>query len=131
MTGVGHDALVAVTYLLDAGGAINRGGSSANTDRPRSAPRRRSGSLRHRRHRACCDAAEDLRGPGVHVRRADFTDTTSMRIADEHQRTEQYMHAGGVPSVMLRDGWCLENHLGRIPPMRRTGLFLGAAGTST
>jgi NAD(P)H dehydrogenase (quinone) len=32
-----------------------------------------------------------------------------MRLAEEHRRTEEYLRDSGLPFVILRNGWYLEN----------------------
>ncbi|MEY9928627.1 NAD(P)H dehydrogenase (quinone) [Catenulispora sp. GP43] len=55
-------------------------------------------------------------------------DTTATLIGVTHRETEEYLREREVPSVMLRNGWYLENYTDQLPVMLRHGGFVGAAG---
>ena len=57
--------------------------------------------------------------------RAD-TSTNSV-LAPDHKATEEYLRASGVPFVILRNGWYLENHTEALGPALAHGAILGAA----
>jgi NAD(P)H dehydrogenase (quinone) len=78
-------------------------------------------------HRRVIDAA---RAGGV--RQLVYTSmlnaaTAHTRLADEHRRTEEYLRQSGVPFVILRNGWYLENYTGQLPAVRQHGVLLGSA----
>lgn len=54
--------------------------------------------------------------------------TASMILADAHARTERYLRDSGVPGVILRNGWYLENYTSQIPLYLRSGVVPGSAG---
>ncbi|MGW7695075.1 NmrA family NAD(P)-binding protein [Streptomyces asiaticus] len=54
--------------------------------------------------------------------------TASMILADAHARTERYLRDSGVPGVVLRNGWYLENYTSQIPLYLRSGVVPGSAG---
>ncbi|AGP53945.1 SDR family oxidoreductase [Streptomyces rapamycinicus] len=54
--------------------------------------------------------------------------TASMILADSHARTERYLRDSGVPGVVLRNGWYLENYTSQIPLYLRSGVVPGSAG---
>jgi len=56
---------------------------------------------------------------------APKADTTDMRLAEEHLATERVLAASGVPYVILRNSWYLENY--NLEQALAHGLF-GAAG---
>jgi NAD(P)H dehydrogenase (quinone) len=55
-------------------------------------------------------------------------DTTSMLLAADHLATEQLLAESGVPTVLLRNSWYLENYTGQIAFALEQGAVLGAAG---
>ncbi|MFV2087742.1 SDR family oxidoreductase [Micromonospora sp. LOL_021] len=57
-------------------------------------------------------------------------DTSSVPLAAEHLATEQMIRDSGLPFVLLRNGWYLENYTGSVLPQAlATGSVLGAAGS--
>lgn len=55
-------------------------------------------------------------------------DSTSLGLAPEHLQTEQALAEVGIPHVLLRNGWYLENYTEQIPTHLAHGV-LGAAGS--
>ncbi|MFF2346378.1 SDR family oxidoreductase [Pseudarthrobacter sp. NPDC058119] len=55
-------------------------------------------------------------------------DTTSMLLADEHKATEALLRGSGVPFVLLRNGWYLENYTEQLPGTLAQGAVAGSAG---
>ena len=55
-------------------------------------------------------------------------DTTSMLLADEHKATEALLRESGVPFVLLRNGWYLENYTEQLPGALAQGAVAGSAG---
>ncbi|MGN7201118.1 SDR family oxidoreductase [Arthrobacter sp. SAFR-044] len=79
-------------------------------------------------HRTVIDAA---RAEGVEL--LAYTsianaDTTGMRLADEHKATEALLRESGVPFVLLRNGWYLENYTEQLPGTLAQGAVAGSAG---
>ncbi|WP_342627744.1 SDR family oxidoreductase [Nguyenibacter vanlangensis] len=54
--------------------------------------------------------------------------TSPARLAIEHRQTEEAISASGLPAVILRNGWYIENHLMALPVALEHGAFVGAAG---
>jgi NAD(P)H dehydrogenase (quinone) len=54
-------------------------------------------------------------------------DTSSLLLAAEHKQTEQLLAESGVPHVLLRNGWYVENYTGQLPVYLEHGIA-GAAG---
>ncbi|MFF0718714.1 SDR family oxidoreductase [Micromonospora sp. NPDC003816] len=54
-------------------------------------------------------------------------DTSSLILATEHRATEQEIVASGLPYVLLRNSWYLENYLPQVPTYLEHGVA-GAAG---
>lgn len=66
------------------------------------------------------------------VRRIVYTsllhaDTAGISLAPEHLATEAALRASGIPWVILRNGWYLENHTENLGPALQHGAILGAA----
>ncbi|PNI08709.1 NAD(P)-dependent oxidoreductase [Arthrobacter sp. AFG7.2] len=55
-------------------------------------------------------------------------DTTGMKLAAEHQVTEAILRDSGVPFVLLRNGWYLENYTDQLPGTLAQGALAGSAG---
>ncbi|BCW74179.1 SDR family oxidoreductase [Arthrobacter sp. NicSoilB11] len=55
-------------------------------------------------------------------------DTTGMLLADEHKATEALLRESGVPFVLLRNGWYLENYTEQLPGTLAQGAHAGSAG---
>lgn len=55
-------------------------------------------------------------------------DTTAMLLADEHKATEALLRESGVPFVLLRNGWYLENYTEQLPGTLAQGAVAGSAG---
>ena len=88
-----------------------------------------SSEVGHRvpQHRAVTDAA---RAAGVTL--LAYTsilnaDKSTLLLAKEHQPTEAYIRASGIPFTFLRNGWYTENHTGSLATAVEHGAVLGAA----
>ncbi|NDJ59153.1 SDR family oxidoreductase [Enterobacteriaceae bacterium 4M9] len=55
-------------------------------------------------------------------------DRSPLGLADEHIATENMLADSGVPYVLLRNGWYVENYLASLPPALQHGVFIGSAG---
>ena len=55
-------------------------------------------------------------------------DTTKMKLAVEHQETEAILQESGVPFVLLRNSWYLENYTDQLPGTLAQGGIAGSAG---
>lgn len=55
-------------------------------------------------------------------------DSSSLALAEEHRRTEDLLAASGLPVVLLRNSWYLENYTGQVATALEHGAVLGAAG---
>ena len=54
--------------------------------------------------------------------------TAATIIGATHRATEEYLRERRVPSVLLRNGWYLENYTGQLPLILQNGTVIGAAG---
>jgi NAD(P)H dehydrogenase (quinone) len=65
---------------------------------------------RFKLHKAVIDAAKEA-GVELFVYTSLLrADSSEMFLAREHKQTEEYIRASGLPFVILRNGWYLENH---------------------
>ncbi|BBJ39903.1 NAD(P)-dependent oxidoreductase [Streptomyces antimycoticus] len=55
--------------------------------------------------------------------------SANMILADAHSKTERYLRDSGVPWVVLRNGWYLDNYTSQVPLYLQTGAVPGSAGT--
>lgn len=55
-------------------------------------------------------------------------DTTGMKLAAEHQATEDLLKGSGVPFALLRNGWYLENYTEQLQETLAQGALAGSAG---
>lgn len=55
-------------------------------------------------------------------------ETSPLSLAEEHRQSEAAIKASGIPYVILRNGWYVENHLASLPVALQHGAFLGSAG---
>ncbi|MBF9066529.1 SDR family oxidoreductase [Streptacidiphilus fuscans] len=55
-------------------------------------------------------------------------DTSTMRLAEDHQATEALLRASGVPFVLLRNGWYTENYTDHLAAVLEHGALFGSAG---
>src|SRR5690606_28421479 len=49
-------------------------------------------------------------------------------LATDHRATEEALRASGIPHVLLRNGWYMENYLGSLPGALAGGAVIGASG---
>ena len=55
-------------------------------------------------------------------------DTNTMPLGEEHVATEQLLTDSGIPAVVLRNGWYVENYTGQLDTYRAVGAIIGAVG---
>lgn len=79
-------------------------------------------------HRNVVEAARAA-GVGLLVyTSAPHADTAGYLLAQEHRETERMIRESGVPFVILRNGWYMENYTGRIEEALEHGGIFGCAG---
>ncbi|SDY94641.1 NAD(P)H dehydrogenase (quinone) [Micromonospora pattaloongensis] len=54
-------------------------------------------------------------------------DTSGVGLAEEHRATEALVRDSGLPFVLLRNGWYLENYTANLAPALQHGAILGSA----
>jgi len=55
-------------------------------------------------------------------------DSSPMLLAGEHKSTEEAIRASGLPYIILRNGWYIENYTDQLPGILARGMVAGAAG---
>ncbi|HOG28244.1 MAG TPA: SDR family oxidoreductase [Vicinamibacterales bacterium] len=79
-------------------------------------------------HAAVLDAARRA-GVGLLVYTSLLrADTSPMLLAGEHKTTEEAISASGLPYIILRNGWYIENYTDQLPAILARGTIAGAAG---
>lgn len=79
-------------------------------------------------HRTVIEAAKEEGAELVAYTSIANADTTGMKLAAEHQATEAILQEAGVPFVLLRNSWYLENYTDQLPGTLAQGAIAGSAG---
>lgn len=79
-------------------------------------------------HRRVIDAAVSAGVSLVVYTSTTHADTAGTVIGVTHGETEKYLRDRGIPSVVLRNGWYLENYTVQLPQILQNGAVVGAAG---
>ncbi|MET8412895.1 SDR family oxidoreductase [Streptomyces sp. NPDC005195] len=79
-------------------------------------------------HRRVIDAAASAGVSLVAYTSWTHADTATTVLGATHSETEEYLRDRGIPSVLLRNGWYLENYTSQLPQILRNGAVVGAAG---
>jgi len=79
-------------------------------------------------HEAVVDAAKKAGAKLLVYTSILFANTSPLVLAKEHSATEEYIRNSGLPFVILRNGWYLENQTGALAPAIAHGAILGSAG---
>lgn len=79
-------------------------------------------------HRNVVEAAKHTRVKLVVYTSLLHADTSPLSLAQEHRETEALIKASGLPFIILRNGWYVENHTVSIPAAVANGAFIGSAG---
>lgn len=79
-------------------------------------------------HRRVIDAAASAGVSLVAYTSTTHADTATTVIGATHGKTEEYLRDRGIPSVLLRNGWYLENYTSQLPQILQNGAVVRAAG---
>ena len=80
-------------------------------------------------HQAVIDAAKRAGVGLIAYTSLLHADRSVLALAAEHRATEAALKASGVPHVLLRNGWYVENYTAGIPAALQHKAVLGSAGT--
>ena len=86
------------------------------------------GADRVTQHQAVTDAAKDAGVMLLAYTSILHADTTPLKLAETHKKTEKNIRASGLPFVFLRNGWYFENQTAALAPAIQHGAILGTAG---
>jgi NAD(P)H dehydrogenase (quinone) len=78
-------------------------------------------------HTAAITAAKDAGVRLIAYTSIAHADTSTLALARDHRGTEEVLVGSGVPYVLLRNSWYLENYTGQLPAYLQHGIA-GAAG---
>jgi len=79
-------------------------------------------------HQAVIDAARRAGVKLLAYTSLLHADRSTLGLAEEHRQTEAALKESGVPYVLLRNGWYVENYTGSVPVALQHNAFLGSAG---
>lgn len=79
-------------------------------------------------HQNVIDAAERAGVELLAYTSVANADRTGMRLAEDHLATEKALAGSGLPHVLLRNGWYLENYTAQLATFLEHGAVLGSAG---
>jgi NAD(P)H dehydrogenase (quinone) len=83
---------------------------------------------RAKQHRTVIEAAKKAGVKLLAYTSVLRADTSVLGLAPEHKETEAMIRASGVPFVLLRNGWYIENYMGSVPSALEHGAVYGSAG---
>jgi NAD(P)H dehydrogenase (quinone) len=78
-------------------------------------------------HRAVIEAANMAGVEFVAYTSVLRADSSKLPIAAEHRETEELLRGSGLPFVILRNGWYIENYTEKLAMPLTAGTFLGSA----
>jgi len=77
-------------------------------------------------HKNVIDAAKEAKVKLLVYTSVLHADTSPMKLAEEHKQTEDYIRSSGVPFVLLRNGWYVENFTMNYESWLAHGAVIGA-----
>jgi NAD(P)H dehydrogenase (quinone) len=86
------------------------------------------GGDRVKQHQTVIDAAKNAGIKLLAYTSMLRADTSPLKLADVHKKTEQNIQAAGLSFVFLRNGWYFENQTAALGPALEHGVILGTAG---
>jgi NAD(P)H dehydrogenase (quinone) len=84
-------------------------------------------SQRFELHKAVIDASKEARVELIVYTSLLRADSSEIFLAREHKQTEDYIRASGLPFVILRNGWYLENHTSSLRRAVDQGALIGSS----
>ncbi len=86
------------------------------------------GGDRVTQHQAVIDAAKSAGVTLLAYTSILHADSSALKLAETHKKTEENIKNSGLPFVFLRNGWYFENQTAALGPAIQHGAVLGAAG---
>lgn len=84
--------------------------------------------LRVAEHKAVIDAAKAAGVQLFAYTSVINADSSTLLVTPDHVATEQHLRASGIPWVLLRNGWYLENRTASLAPSVQHGTIFGCSG---
>jgi NAD(P)H dehydrogenase (quinone) len=84
-------------------------------------------SQRFKKHKAVIDAAKEAGMELIVYTSLLRANSSEIFLAREHQQTEEYIRDSGLPFVVLRNGWYLENHTSDLGNAIEHGALIGSS----
>ncbi|MGC1902821.1 MAG: SDR family oxidoreductase [Candidatus Acidiferrum sp.] len=84
-------------------------------------------SQRFKLHKAVIDASKESKLELFVYTSLLRADSSEIFLAREHKQTEDYIRSSGLPFVILRNGWYLENHTSALGSAIEHGALLGSS----
>lgn len=86
------------------------------------------GADRVAQHQSAIDAAKNA-GVNLLAYTSELhADSSLLKLAATHKKTEENIRTSGLPFVFLRNGWYFENQTAMLGPAIQQGAIIGAAG---
>lgn len=79
-------------------------------------------------HRRAIEAAKAAGVSSIVYTSQTNAETATMKLATEHRETERYLRDSGIPFVVLRNSWYLDNYTDQLPLFLQNGVIPGSAG---
>ncbi|HET8931416.1 MAG TPA: NAD(P)H-binding protein [Acidimicrobiales bacterium] len=79
-------------------------------------------------HQAVIDAAKNAGVDVLVYTSGPYASTSPMKLMADHRLTEEAIATSGVPAIILRNGWYLENYTAQLDAYLDHGAVLGSAG---
>ena len=84
--------------------------------------------VRVEQHRNAIEAARDAGVELLAYTSIVNAGTSTLKLAEDHLATEALLLGSGVPFVLLRNSWYLENYTAQLAPVLEHGVLFGSAG---
>ncbi|HEX8305364.1 MAG TPA: NAD(P)H-binding protein [Jatrophihabitans sp.] len=85
---------------------------------------------RERQHRMIIEAARAAGVSRIAYTSIARAGENSMPLGAEHRATEALLLASGIPTLLLRNSWYLENYTGQLEQYLAVGAIIGATGAA-
>jgi NAD(P)H dehydrogenase (quinone) len=82
---------------------------------------------RFKKHKAVIDATKEAGVELLVYTSLLRANSSELFLAREHEQTEEYIRASGLPFVILRNGWYLENHTSSLANAVEHGALIGSS----
>jgi NAD(P)H dehydrogenase (quinone) len=83
---------------------------------------------RERQHRNIVEAARTAGVSRIAYTSIARAEENTMPLGAEHRATEALLQASGLPTLLLRNSWYVENYTGQLEQYRAVGAVIGATG---